>query len=123
MNEQHRALAAVAVLLLAEAAQAEPYAPTDNWGGRSAHIKISAGMGAVSAMLDLRPAVGLGACMAVGVIKEVGDYYKPSPGTRHGLFSVRDLASDAAGCVLGYGTVKGVRWMLAPRAAYMRLEF
>lgn len=109
--------------LFAHPAQAEPNAPADNWGGARSHAIYSAGMGAAAALLDMRPATGFAACLGVGIVKEVGDYYKPSPGTRHGLFSGRDLLADAAGCGLGYLGMRGVQIMLQPRAVAVAMTF
>ena len=109
---------AALVLLFAFSAQAEP-TYKDSWGGARDHFALSAGIGGAATLMGVNhPMV---ACMAVGVAKEVADYYKPSPGYRHGLFSGRDLIADAAGCALGH---YGVRLIFGkhPTLAY-RMEF
>ena len=39
--------------------------------------------------------------MVPGVVKEIQDYRKDTPGYRHGLFSRKDLISDAVGAAIG----------------------
>ena len=107
----------------AHTARAEPSGPADNWGGMRAHVGLSAGMGMIGNVLQLRPRTAFLGCLGVGVLKEVGDYYKPSPGTRHGLFSRRDLVSDAVGCGLGYLSADGVRWAITGRSLTFSARF
>jgi hypothetical protein len=102
-----------ALLFCASAHASEPVM-ADNWGGRNAHLGFSAGIGGVAGLQGLRPTTGLGLCMAVGVAKEIGDYHKPSPGYKHGLFSRRDLVSDAVGCGLGYFVGRGLHLAITP---------
>ena len=107
----------------AHTARAEPSGPADNWGGASDHAWISFGIGMGANVIRLRPAAGMAVCMTPGLIREIHDYYKPSPGTRHGLFSRRDLLSDAVGCGLGYLSADGVRWAITGRSLTFSARF
>lgn len=102
-----------------------PRMPPDNWGGAKAHVLISAGIGTVTNIwLPDRPILAAALCMAPGLYREAYTYDRqPEPGYRHGLFSRKDLIANAAGCALGYGTAKGVRWLLTPNSAYLNVEF
>jgi hypothetical protein len=76
--------------------------PPDTWGGSTAHFGISAALGAASRMLVFKdPVKAWALAMVPGVLKEVQDYRKDTPGYRHGLFSRKDLISDAVGAAVG----------------------
>jgi hypothetical protein len=76
--------------------------PPDGWGGYKAHIGISAVFGAASRTLVFKdPVKAWALAMVPGVLKEVQDYRKDTPGYRHGLFSRKDLISDAVGAAVG----------------------
>ncbi len=60
------------------------------------HFGLSVGMAGIGAMVFQSPKIGFGACMAVGVAKEVYDARTPGH-----TASAKDLIADAAGCVVG----------------------
>ena len=76
--------------------------PPDNWGGYQAHVAISAVLGTASRTLVFKdPVKAWALAMVPGVIHEIHDYRKDTPGYRHGLFSRKDLISDAVGAAIG----------------------
>lgn len=97
-----------------------PNMPPDGWGGAQAHVGISALIGAATRSVVREPLPAFGVCMVPGLVKEVADYRKGQPGFRHGLFSRKDLISDAAGCAVGV-TIGG--FVFAPGRVWFNKEF
>jgi hypothetical protein len=76
--------------------------PPDGWGGYRAHIGYSAAFGLASRTFVFKdPVKAWALAMVPGVVKEIQDYHKETPGYRHGLFSRKDLISDAVGAAIG----------------------
>jgi hypothetical protein len=76
--------------------------PPDGWVGATAHVGISALFGVASRTLVFKdPVKAWALAMVPGVVKELQDYRKDTPGYRHGLFSRKDLISDAVGAAIG----------------------
>ena len=98
--------------------------PPDNPGGRNAHFQYSALIGiAGSELFPSHPWGAFGACLGIGVLKELKDYRKGQPGYRHGLFSREDLKADAFGCGVGVLGDKGFRAIIGPREVKFFWEF
>ncbi len=62
---------------------------------KAKHAKVSFAMGSVAQMYTEDWKVSMGACMAVGLAKEVYDEYS------YGGFDGKDLLADAVGCSIG----------------------
>ena len=117
-------LLSFAFLCTTLAQAAEPHMPPDGVGGRNSHIQYSAALGlATTFLVSEKRALKLDYCpltcqrfalaLAPGVLKEVSDYYKPSPGTKHGLWSRKDLQADVVGAAIGVlvGTLVEGLWV------------
>jgi hypothetical protein len=119
-----RAFFLLSLLLIPSFLFAKEPSPVDNSGGAQAHASVSFAIGVATDLGELKPLPAFSSCMAIGVLKETYDYFKPSPGLRHGLFSKRDLLADAGGCLLGYFSAEGVRWAFSsPRRGSAYLAF
>lgn len=126
MSAVHRGFAlplAFALATASVAAQQLPNMPPDNAGGARAHVGYSAAIGgALNLANPERPWLNALICGAIGMAKEVADYRRGQTGYRHGLFSRADLRNDLLGCALGWGTMAGLRLMVAPRGLYLEKE-
>jgi hypothetical protein len=87
-----------------------PNMPPDNWGGARAHFLYSAAIGATGQGLFPRHSGAVfGACLGVGVLKELRDRDRGQSGYKRGLFSRNDIKADALGCGLGVLGVRGIQ--------------
>ena len=98
----------------AKAESADPWTGPD----KVKHVGVSAGFGVVASGFSDDKRKAWGACMVVGLGKEVAD--------RMGLgqASAKDLAADALGCALGVATGRAlIRYSRGRAEVLYRVEF